>query len=157
MRNYSQKLRGFTLIELIVVIAIIVILAAIVLVAINPAAQIAQANNAQRSAAANAILNGLSQHTVANGGAVHINVTTVARSACDSTAAACAVGTADLGFLTLAGAYMPKLPIDPTGGTTCTAASTCYNVSKDVNNRITVAAPNAQAVRGTTPVISVTR
>lgn len=68
MKHQIQKLRGFTLIELLIVIAIIVILAAIVLVAINPAKQIATANNTQRSSSATAILNAVSTFLVDKNG-----------------------------------------------------------------------------------------
>jgi hypothetical protein len=35
--------------------------------------------------------------------------------------------------------------------------NTSYQISQDASGRVTVAAPDAETVRGTTPVISVTR
>lgn len=67
-KNETNK--GFTLIEILVVIGIIAILAAIVLIAINPARQFAQANNTQRNSNVNAILNAVGQWMVDNNGEV---------------------------------------------------------------------------------------
>jgi prepilin-type N-terminal cleavage/methylation domain-containing protein len=60
--------KGFTLIELLIVIAIVVILMTATLVALNPFRQIAQANNANRMAGINAILNAVSQRIAENRG-----------------------------------------------------------------------------------------
>ncbi|MES2007152.1 MAG: prepilin-type N-terminal cleavage/methylation domain-containing protein, partial [Patescibacteria group bacterium] len=62
--------RGFTLIEILVVIGIIAILAAVVVVAINPARQFAQARNSQRQSNIETILNGIGQNLADNKGVV---------------------------------------------------------------------------------------
>ncbi len=60
--------KGFTLIEILVVIGIIAVLAAIVIVAINPAKQFAQARNTQRTSNVESILNAVGQRMADNKG-----------------------------------------------------------------------------------------
>src|SRR3954468_2289757 len=66
--NKGLKNKGFTLIEVLVVIAIIAILAAIVLVAINPAKRFQDARNSQRKANVEAILGAIQQNMIDNKG-----------------------------------------------------------------------------------------
>ncbi|MFA6459069.1 MAG: type II secretion system protein [Candidatus Paceibacterota bacterium] len=58
----KNKKRGFTLIEILVVIGIIAILAAVVLVAVNPSRMFKMARDSQRTSNVNAILNAVSQN-----------------------------------------------------------------------------------------------
>ncbi len=141
--------RGFTLIEILIVIGLIAVLAAVVIVAINPGKQFADARNSQRSSNVNSILNAVYQYAVDNNGQVPSAITTTSTEVCVTGAASC-TGLADLSALTLNGKYMLSLPKDPSTGT---ATSTKYTIVKDANGRITVAAPSAE----NSVMISVTR
>jgi type IV pilus assembly protein PilA len=153
------KNKGFTLIEILLVIAIIAILAAIVIIAINPAKQLRDARNAQRSSNVNTILNAISQYTIDNSGSLPGSIPT-GTCASLTTAEICKTGTAaatctagnlvDLSALTSSGTYIVSVPNDPQASV---ADDTGYRATKDANNRVTVCAPLAEG--GAT--ISVTR
>lgn len=132
---------GFTLIEILIVIGIIAILAAIVLVAVNPAQQFKKANDAQRASNVNAILNAVGQYSVDNKGALPSGITTTARD----------IGSAAANICTdLVPKYLAALPADPSktdqsiDSTECSSHSTGYNISKDTNGRVTIAAPSTE-------------
>jgi len=139
--NKSNKNKGFTLIEILVVIGIIAILAAIVLIAINPARQFAQANNSQRTSNVNAILNAIGQYLADNKGDLP-----------DIPAAATPEVDEDL-CVDLVPTYLPAMPTDPDSASEGAAISVCtdvdagdvdYEVTVDANDRVTVSAPNAE-------------
>lgn len=143
--------KGFTLVEVLLVIVIIAILTAIVLVAINPARQVAQANNTKRRADVNTILNAISQYMVDNSGTAPSSITAVATVMGDDAAEIdiCA---------DLVPTYLAALPYDPTatgaGYTDCNTYYLGYTVSEPgASGRVTVTAPDAEL--GET--ISVTR
>ncbi|MCH7492612.1 type II secretion system protein [Patescibacteria group bacterium] len=142
----SSKNRGFTLLELLVVIGIIGILAAIVIVAINPGRQFAQARNAQRWNDVNATLNAIHQYAVDNNGIVPATIT--------ATPTNIGSGGSDIDLCeSLVGevsgiSYITAMPVDPENGNwsgACTSYNTSYLVSKDVvTGRVTIDALSSE-------------
>lgn len=148
-----KQRRGFTLVELLVVIGILAVLLSIVLIAINPARQFSQANNTKRASDVNAILNAIHQYAADNKGAIPAGITTTAQAISDTGANICSA---------LVTTYIAALPTDPSVNngvavTDCAAVggyTTGYTVVKSAtDNRITVTAPSAELGQ----TISVTR
>lgn len=146
---------GFTLIELLLVIAIIAILAAIVIIAINPARQLASANNAQRQSNVSTILSAIGQYQVDNRGQIPAVVpTSTAAQICKTgTSTSSCAGGVDLSTLTDNGLYLNSLPTDPSVASSATGTGYFIQQTTTTNPRITVSAPSAEL--GAT--ISVTR
>lgn len=138
----KQLKKGFTLIEILVVIGIIAVLAAIVIIAINPARQFAQARDSQRESNVNAILNAIGQRIADNKGTfaglnAQNNVT--CPSIPSSTTTIATSGGVDLSCLIPT--YMQALPLDPSSGS---GGNTGYVVRQDLNGRIWVAATTTE-------------
>lgn len=149
----SRASRGFTLIEILVVIGMLAILSTIVLIAVNPLRQFAQARNAQRQNDVTAILNGISERIADNGGnfqnpddptcpalpATAMNITDDASNPASVQLRSCIVPT-----------YLAEAPFDPVSGSNSCTDATCsgkhynlgYTVQQDATtHRVTVCAP----------------
>lgn len=138
---HNKKASGFTLIEVLVVIALIAILAAITFIAINPAKNFADARNAQRSSDVTQILNAVTQYTSEQGNAL-ADLGTIAT--CGGTPAFSTIGSGSGNIdLTpnLVDTYIVGIPMDPNGGT---PADTGYTICQTTGGRVTVSAPNAE-------------
>jgi len=148
MKNTYASRKGFTLLEILLVVAAISILAGIVILAINPTKQLGEARNAQRRADVNTVLNAVYQYAIDNKGTLPASLTITSTEIC-KTGGTC-TGLIDLAVLTTAEKYLTSMPIDPSGGTT---NGTGYNILKTANGRVTVTAPAAEQ----SATISVTR
>lgn len=159
MNLNAKKVRGFTLIEILVVIGIIAVLAAIVIIAINPGKQFAQARNTQRMSNINSILNAVGQNLADNKGifggtcgALLTPVppaTTIASSSVHISGGT-AAGHVDLSCLTPT--YIPAFPVDP-DTTVSNATDSGYEISVDAVGRVLICAPasNEPALGPPTP------
>jgi len=145
IRKLSKTKKGFTLIEILVVIAIIATLAVVVFVALDPATRFAQARNSRRWTNVNSILTAVHQYVVDNGGTYPTSMgttlqqlgtcTTGGATLCTGAASACLDTTTELGK------YLKTMPLDPKDGT---AATTGYSVVVDANGIVTVSACGAE-------------
>jgi prepilin-type N-terminal cleavage/methylation domain-containing protein len=129
--NTKRASKGFTLLEILLVIAAIGILAAIVLVAVNPNRQLAQARNAQRRADINTIYKAIEQYLI-DTGSYPSGITTTLKDICIN---GNTTNCVDLGVIVPD--YLAGIPVEPAGG--------AYRVSiNEENNRIRVRASNAE-------------
>lgn len=128
--------KGFTLLEILLVVAAIAILASIVIFAINPSKQLGDTRNAQRRSDVNTILNAVYQYTIDNDGTLPSTITTTATEICATGASSC-TGLIDLSVLTTNEQYLISIPNEPQKTNSNGAG---YMIKKSSNGRITIEA-----------------
>lgn len=144
MKTKQIKSKGFTLIEILVVIGIIGILATVVLVAVNPSRQFKQARDSQRVANVNTILNALGQNIADHQGNLFCDGSIRTLSESNFTIrtgdASDSFDIADC----IVPEYIPKLPYDPKSETAHYANEddydTGYSLDVGTGGRLTVSA-----------------
>lgn len=161
MRN---KQLGFTLVELLIVIAVIAILAAVAFVAIDPATRFAEARNSQRWSDVTSILESVQQYVVDNKGTMPSGIasgeTRVIGDGATGTCAACAAvaveADGDCAKLStnLEPRYFANIPVDPDTGSDNNSQ---YYITLDAQNHITIGACAPEEIRGEAITISATR
>ncbi len=147
MSNVKCRKAGFTLLEVLLVVAAIAILAGIVIVALNPSKQLGDTRNVQRRADINTILNAVYQYAIDNNGTFSTGIDAVTASSqvlgtsgsgCDTTCTAVTTVAACVDLsANLVPTYIVGIPLDPSTGA---ATNTEYYINKDANGRITVGA-----------------
>ncbi len=150
--------KGFTLIEVLVVIGILAVLSAVVLVAVNPARQFKLARDSQRTANVSSLLNAIQENMSEHNGSL------VCGSAIRNLPSVPTVVKHGGGYPTFQGDiasclvsdYLSALPFDPSlpGAhfTSTTDYDTGYEIWQATNGRIT-----ASSTGELSPAISVTR
>jgi prepilin-type N-terminal cleavage/methylation domain-containing protein len=176
----NNNRKGFTLLELIIVVAIIAVLGAAILVALDPARRLHESRNARRWSDITTILDAVVKYQVDNDGThltaienmtddtyVLIGTTENDDTLCveeanptDVCANVAGGGGADdcIDLTDLGTNYLGTLPFDPLNGTT---ADTSYYIGKDANGSITVGACDEEGEgaggTGAAPVIELVR
>lgn len=141
---FSKNKKGFTLIEVLLVIGIIAVLATVVIVSLDPATRFQNARDARRLADVQSVLSAIQQYIVDHKGALpdglgasEMQIGT-ASSGCELTRGSCNVSIGYcLNFSTVLAPYLKDMPYDPATGS---AEQTHYTAVVDSNNIVTVRA-----------------
>ncbi|MEI6396482.1 MAG: LamG-like jellyroll fold domain-containing protein [Candidatus Taylorbacteria bacterium] len=134
--NHSYKSsslqKGFTLLEILLVVAIISILAGIVIVAINPAKQLGSSRDAQRKSDISTIYKAVNQYLIDNGH-YPTTITSTLTAICDP-----AKSCTGIDLSTLIPTYLASMPKDALATT-----DTGYEITK-VGTNVYVEAPDTE-------------
>ena len=140
----TSRKKGFTLIEILLVIGILATLALVVIVALDPAKRFEDARNSRRLSDIQSILSAVQQYMVDNKGALPGGVDGnekqigTASSGCELTYADCSANISYcLDMSSDLARYLKTLPFDPQTGS---GEMTHYSIQVDSNGIVTVKA-----------------
>lgn len=141
--------KGFTLIEILLVVAILSVLSVVVYVALNPAGRLADTRNARRFGDVNNILTAINECIVDKDGIIadcglSTSMAETELGTCTATNDSCTTSTlsnACTDFSTELAAYLKSIPQDPLN---TNAVNTGYTIAVDDNNLVTVKACRAE-------------
>ena len=148
MGHMRRRLTGFTVLELLMVVAGISVLAGLVIVAVNPGRQLLETRDARREVDVHVILNAVYQYASDNNGAFPAVIPTEADCATASGNEICREGSAscsgyiDLSVLTDDDRYLVDIPSDPSLASLSNGIG--YRISRSGTGRLTVCAPDAE-------------
>ncbi len=152
MLKQKVDFRGFTLVELLIVIAIIAILASVVFVALDPLTRFREARDSRRWADISSLVNAVKVDQVDNGGSyltAIANMTSgtvymigTATTGCDDQNTYCDTAvTSDTACVDTTGlvteGYLGSVPISPNGAGSWTASITGYTLQRSSSGIIT--------------------
>lgn len=141
--------KGFTLLEILLVIGIIAALAVVVIVALDPAKRFRDARDARRTSDIESISSAISQYIVDNKGAIPPGITTeefmigTSSSGCSNnyTGGCNANNNSCVDLSASLAKYLKTIPYDPQTGS---EGTTQYTVVRDDNGIVTVRACGAE-------------
>jgi len=146
--HQKSSTKGFTLVELLLVIGIIATLAVVVFVALDPATRFRDARNARRTSDVETILSAVHQYIIDNKGSFPSGLDADDERMLGAEAYGCTNGNggcnAPDGCLDLSAElvrYLKEIPYDPTDGS---SSQTQYTVLRDSNGLVTVRACSAE-------------
>jgi len=153
----SHSNQGFTLLEMLLVVAIIAVLAGIVVVAINPGKQLATVRNTERSFNLNEIHKAMQQYFIDHyiyPAATPTTLTEICNTGNLPYPSGIDCGTL-IDLSPLVPTYLTSIPVDPQGSTLsfinnfipkvyATTNGTGYKVMKDSDNKVVLTAPQAE-------------
>jgi len=140
----ARNLKGFTLIEVLIVIGLIAILAAVTVIALNPTKNYQDARNTERRGEISQIMNAINQYALESSNATGFSNLVGSIASCGGTDSNVVLSSQSGGVFIgswVVPSQIAEIPSDPSSGT---ATDTGYDVCK-TGTRLTIKAPSAEA------------